>query len=715
MKKLTAKTLLIAFFVVFLAPWSVSALTANNRTYELSTRTIFAGQVFTVFCKDPKAPQLIDDRYKYDYLLEAWEAKCHSDTSCSIHLYDNNGNLEGFYSYTNIQDGITNTKNQIEAINKDPCPDIPYSLGGVLLTVANTELVPDYVTPYDSVSKEKIVFKIPTNVAEKARTTGGVLELKAQRESLGNLNIVPDFVVDSADMPTARAFDQQWYLQNTQMFGAWGLANTSALKTITVAIVDDGVDTNHPELTDFIWENADEIPGNGKDDDNNGYIDDLHGWDFIDQSNEMTPYGSHGTAMAGVIGASAGGNLAGIATGVQIMPLLAIGDENADLEGIVEAIEYAVDNGADVISLSLGTIWTNGYTDKFDAVLKKAYLNDIVVVASAGNGDTGEAKGVNLDVNRVSPVCNDGTQNWVIGVSLTNINGEIPAWANYGKCVDLYAPGVDIPILTTDLYAYRDIGYADGTSLSTPIVVGTVALMKSVKPCITQAEVVAGLKQGGKNLDAYEALKYAQGVQCTVLSPLPVVETPTEEPTPPTGGTVFGDVAATHPNKEAIIYLKDHGVINGYDDGTFKPENAVNRAELLKILIEAKEADFVRADHDKSCFVDAPKGQWFTPYVCYAKEKGWVSGYDGGLFKPAQTVSTVEAMKIILNAYGFTIPEKATASFYADVNLLDWFAPYVQVAHEKSFYRPETSVLSPHVGMTRAGVSQFIYNVLLAE
>lgn len=175
------------------------------------------------------------------------------------------------------------------------------------------------------------------------------------------------------------------------------------------------------------------------------------------------------------------------------------------------------------------------------------------------------------------------------------------------------------------------------------------------------------------------------------------------------GVGIFPDVIQ---NKEAIEYLKGKGIIDGYPDGTFKPNNTVNRAELLKILIESRDPSFDRQGNDTNCFSDISSGQWFTSYVCYAKEKGWVNGYQDGTFRASQAVSKAEAVKIVLNAYGFSIPEKATQFYFSDVNLGDWFAPFIQIAKEQGLLEDMGTTYSPNSGMSRAGTAEIIYRIL---
>ncbi|MBI5414451.1 S-layer homology domain-containing protein [Candidatus Peregrinibacteria bacterium] len=184
--------------------------------------------------------------------------------------------------------------------------------------------------------------------------------------------------------------------------------------------------------------------------------------------------------------------------------------------------------------------------------------------------------------------------------------------------------------------------------------------------------------------------------------------------TPPEESS-FSDVSTTHKNRTAIEYLKEKNILRGYEDGSFKPLKPVNRGELLKIIIEANPKNFDAAQYAKDCFLDVAADLWFTPYVCYAKEKGWVKRYEDGTFRPGQTVSKVEAIKIILEAYGFKIPERATESVFLDVDLGEWFSAYIQVANTFGFLEETSGTYEPYGGMRRSSVSETMYRVLRFE
>ncbi|MDD5041878.1 MAG: S-layer homology domain-containing protein [Candidatus Peribacteraceae bacterium] len=164
-------------------------------------------------------------------------------------------------------------------------------------------------------------------------------------------------------------------------------------------------------------------------------------------------------------------------------------------------------------------------------------------------------------------------------------------------------------------------------------------------------------------------------------------------------------------NEEAIQSLYDQGIISGYADGSFKPKSTVNRAELAKILVGASGATpAVDAYHD--CFSDVTT-EWFAPYVCYAKEQGWVNGYPDGTFRPEQTVSKVEAIKMVVTSQGYTVTTGTEAGAFQDVDTSAWYAPYVQVALDKGLLEEEgQNALEPTAGMKRENISENIYRAL---
>ncbi len=266
---------------------------------------------------------------------------------------------------------------------------------------------------------------------------------------------------------------------------AW--EKTTGKTGTVIAVIDSGVDLDHPDLSANIWTNSGETPNNGIDDDANGYVDDYYGWDFVDDDNDPNPdpdgidndgdgyadYGvTHGTHVAG-LAAGKGNNSTGI-TGVcwkcKIMTIQVLSDEGwGDSAGIAEGINYAVANGADVINMSLGSY---GYsTAEYNAVTN-AIDQGVVVVAAVGN-DT-----IDLDWYPNYPSCYTG----VLGVSSTDSSDYASYFSNYGSCADVAAPGsYDYSTLfynsTYGFYYYY--GYMSGTSMASPVTAGLAGLMKS--------------------------------------------------------------------------------------------------------------------------------------------------------------------------------------------------------------------------------------------
>ena len=282
--------------------------------------------------------------------------------------------------------------------------------------------------------------------------------------------------------------------------------------SVVVAIIDSGVDTTHPDLRNNIWVNQGEIGGDGIDNDGNGYIDDIKGWDFVTNDADPSPdYSSaclnggsciaegvhHGTIVAGVLAAQGnnGIGLTGVTWDAKIMSLRALDSSGiGDTIGVAEAVRYAIDNGADIINLSfVGPANDN----RLHEAITDAYNAGLIVVTAVGNGD-GSGNPVNLDVAPMYPVCykNSVGDHLVVGVGSVDEFNRLSNFSNYGsKCLDLVAPGEDyIGTVVFDpaiesFNTYYD-GLWNGTSLSAPIVSGVVALLKSKFPTLTNHQII---------------------------------------------------------------------------------------------------------------------------------------------------------------------------------------------------------------------------------
>ena len=314
-------------------------------------------------------------------------------------------------------------------------------------------------------------------------------------------------------VPNDPNYGEQWNLALMNMPQAWGIEQGSP--KVTVAVIDSGIDMKHPEFRSQLWRNVGEIPGNGIDDDGNGYIDDLNGWDFSDaptlpgngdwkvRDNEPEDERGHGTYVSGIIAAEANNQIgiAGIAWQCRLMPLRAEfkygGGGYLQNDDVAAAIVYAADNGAQVINMSLGDT-VNAFIIA-DAVAY-AYARGCVLVAAAGNeGAVGSWYPAGLET--------------VISVAGLSVERRLYSDSNFGATIDIAAPGEEI------LSTYLNGGYqhVSGTSMAAAHVSGVAALVVSANPDYTNAEVRETLIRtaaplfisdlvGAGSLDAYASL-----------------------------------------------------------------------------------------------------------------------------------------------------------------------------------------------------------------
>ena len=167
---------------------------------------------------------------------------------------------------------------------------------------------------------------------------------------------------------------------------------------------------------------------------------------------------------------------------------------------------------------------------------------------------------------------------------------------------------------------------------------------------------------------------------------------------------IFTDYSQYDSGYEAVVSLQESGIIDGYPDGTFRPKGNINRAELLKILVEGFYHEEVRGE--THCFPDVAE-QWFAPYVCAAKRLGWISGYPDGTFRPANSLNRAEGIKIVLSS--LTTHTRNTEYLPYDVASDSWFAPFVGKALEKGILASRGS-FRPETGLTREDAAVWIWN-----
>jgi parallel beta-helix repeat protein len=321
----------------------------------------------------------------------------------------------------------------------------------------------------------------------------------------------PDYIIHTdSTIPTDPCFVYQWGLNNTGQGGgivgadinapeAWEIAHDA--NNIIVAVIDSGIDYNHEDLQDNMFKNLAELNGKtGDDDDGNGYIDDIYGYDFCtwngkQQDSDPMDDLSHGTHVAGIIGARGNNNLGvtGVCWNVKIMALKFLSSDNhGNTSDAIKCIEYAVDNGANIINASWGGPDPN---QALEDAIEAANDANVLVIAAAGNGDR-YGNPTNIDTNPHYPASYQGRN--IISVMATD---NMDQWAEYytnfgGVSVDLAAPGGEDwyvgqqgRILSTLPVLMGSYGYMEGTSMAAPYVSGACALVWAKYPNLTNLQV----------------------------------------------------------------------------------------------------------------------------------------------------------------------------------------------------------------------------------
>jgi thermitase len=341
------------------------------------------------------------------------------------------------------------------------------------------------------------------------------------------LYVVENIKLYAFTNPNDPKYREQWALDKVKASSAWDLSLGS--ENVVVAVIDTGIDLSHEDLNTNLWANPNEIADNGIDDDKNGFVDDINGWDFngndkdpVDETSAQNP--GHGTHCSGIIGAACGNDvgICGISPAISIMAVRFLGsDGSGDLFAAVKAIDYAVNNGAQIISASFGaTVPTPQAQPMIDAIIR-AETKGVIFIAAAGN------EGNSNDTTNVYPA-NTNSAN-VISVAASDQDDQKPSWSNYGRKVAIAAPGENI--LSTIPGGYTNLS---GTSMATPLVAGIVALMKSLDMSLRGIEVRSILQSSGqevnieteskRRVDAHAALEAVLDKKLTLVPATHTIE-----------------------------------------------------------------------------------------------------------------------------------------------------------------------------------------------
>lgn len=314
--------------------------------------------------------------------------------------------------------------------------------------------------------------------------------------------VEPDYIGKSHGvlMPNDAFFGSQWGLHNDGTFSQGNVTAGADMKapagwdvttgsnSVVVAVLDAGINFNHSEFLGRHWGNNGEIPGNGIDDDGNGYVDDLNGWDFANSDANPIDDEGHGTSVSGIIAANGNNNtgLAGVDWNCKIMSLKVLDDNSFGYYSWwIDAVNYAVDNGADVMNMSLGG---DTYSALMENAIDYAESQNVMTVASMGNDNTG---------NFMYPAAMSSA--FAVGSTSADDTRSNPfaggsGGSNYGFHINVVAPGNLILSLDyQDVNAYNRLW--SGTSQAAPHVSGLISLMLAVNPGMSNADIKLTLHQ----------------------------------------------------------------------------------------------------------------------------------------------------------------------------------------------------------------------------
>jgi len=296
-----------------------------------------------------------------------------------------------------------------------------------------------------------------------------------------------------------------WNLNAVNAPKSW--AQGYAGQGVVVAVVDSGVDWSHPDLQTAIWTNTDEIPGDGIDNDRNGFVDDVRGWDFAGSDNNPLDENGHGTHVAGTIAAARNDlGATGVAYMALVMPVRVLGASGSGTDyAVAQGIRYAVDNGAEIINLSLES---NHLSGVMSSALAYAASKDVLIVSAAGNESA---------VSPSSPARSSSQWTNIISVGAhdrSNLPANFSNEVGTAGAIQVAAPGVDIfSTLPNNRY-----GRMSGTSMAAPHVAGLAALALSANPPLTSNQL-RGLLKAGANRAIGGVRHVGAGIDAAVSVP----------------------------------------------------------------------------------------------------------------------------------------------------------------------------------------------------
>lgn len=370
-----------------------------------------------------------------------------------------------------------------------------------------------------------------------------------------NLTVEPNYIMHATGLPTDTYYaSEQWYLHNSaqsyhhsstvSLPGSSGIdinwqpvfdQTTLRGEGTTVAVIDSGMNSNHPDLLPNLWTNPQEPGFDGIDNDANNLVDDVHGWNFINNTNQFSDDLGHGTLAAGFIGATSDTHgVIGVAPNTKIMPLKVLDSVgNGSTANVIKAINYAVSHGANVINMSFGG--PNASTTPLITACNDAIQAGVVLVAAAGNSNQ------SIEVNDFAPANING----VIAVGSIDSNGTKASFSNTGNKLSVVAPGQFMlgtrantthentnTVLNDGSVAPDGYIIVSGTSFSAPLVSGAAALLHEQNANWPPSLIRTQLENTARDLGAPgRDTQYGYGlIDLQAALNIPVITTPANLP-----------------------------------------------------------------------------------------------------------------------------------------------------------------------------------------
>lgn len=512
--------------------------------------------------------------------------------------------------------------------------------------------------------------------------------IEEYRQNADVIAVTPNYIVnlhEDGSESNDPSLPMQWYMNQISAFKGWDYLNKLKHDKIRVAVLDTGADIRHLELRNVInMDSSKEIL------DYSGTRGQLKGDDYI-LGNETSQGQSHGTHVSGVIVSEAnnGIGIAGVGTAgnnspVELMVVDVMSDVNkTNIAFVIRGMEYALEQGAKVINMSLGAIKESGVDDSiYEAEFNKLYQKGITIVCSAGNesiNDGGEITAIPSDYPST------------ISVISVDKNNDKAGTSNYGKLKDLSAPGVNI-YSTLKNNAY---GYKNGTSMATPMVTAAAAMMYSLNPDITPDEVKKILTETATDIGEHGVDIYTGAGLLNVEQALKAVSLKLP----------FSDVSSMDWFFNDVSYAYKNRIMTGITENEFGPGMILARAQFATMLYRMEGAPSIV--YEKK-FPDVLDGEFYTNPVMWASQNSIniIKGYQDGRFGPADSI-TREQMVVMMYRYakykGYDVSESADINAFEDAaNVNDFAKEAVEWAVGSGIIQGDQGLINPQGNVYRA-------------